>query len=178
MIVLVAGVSGSGKTTAGALLARRLGWAFEDGDELHPAANIAKMHAGVPLTDEDRRPWLAAVMAWLDGRIAAGEQAVIACSALKRRYRDQLRQGRPELRIVFLQVSRATLAARLAGRHGHFFQPGLLGSQLADAEVPPPSEPALVVMADRPVAAVVQDIIDRLGLAAYRGTGGESETAP
>lgn len=178
MIVLVAGVSGSGKTTAGALLARRLGWAFEDGDELHPAANIAKMHAGVPLTDEDRRPWLATVMAWLDGRIAAGEQAVIACSALKRRYRDQLRQGRPELRIVFLQASRATLATRLARRHGHFFQPGLLSSQLADAEVPPPSEPALVVMAGRPVAAVVDDIIDRLGLAAYRGTGGESETAP
>jgi carbohydrate kinase (thermoresistant glucokinase family) len=178
MIVLVAGASGSGKTTAGALLAGRLGWPFEDGDDLHPAANVAKMHAGVPLTDEDRRPWLAAVMAWLDSRIAAGGQGVIACSALKRRYRDQLRQGRPELRIVFLEADRATLAARLASRHGHFFQPGLLDSQLADAEAPLPSEPALVVRAGRPAEVVVKEIISRLGLTAYRGTGGGSETAP
>jgi gluconokinase len=178
MIVLIAGVAGSGKTTVGALLARRLGWQFEDGDALHPAANIAKMHAGLPLTDDDRRPWLAAVMAWLDGEIAAGEQAVIACSALKRRYRDQLRQGRPELRIVFLRADRAILAARLTSRHGHFFQPALLDSQLADAEVPPPSEPALVVMADRPAVAMVADIAGRLGLTAYGGTGGEPETAP
>ncbi len=178
MIVLVAGVAGSGKTTVGALLARRLGWPFEDGDALHPAANIAKMHAGLPLTDEDRRPWLAAVMAWLDAQAAAGEPAVIACSALKRRYRDQLRQGRPELHIVFLQADRAILAARLASRHGHFFQPALLDSQLADAEIPPPSEPALVVRADQPAAAMAAEITGRLGLTAYGGTRGESETAP
>ena len=178
MIVLVAGVAGTGKTTVGVLLARRLGWPFEDGDALHPAANIAKMHAGVPLTDEDRQPWLAAVMSWLDGRIMAGEQAVIACSALKRRYRDQLREGRPELRIVFLQADRPTLAARLSSRHGHFFQPALLDSQLADAELPPPSEPALVVMADQPPAAMVDEIIGRLGLTAYGGMGVESETGP
>jgi gluconokinase len=178
MIVLVAGVAGSGKTTVGALLARRLGWPFEDGDALHPAANIAKMHAGVPLTDEDRGPWLAAVMAWLDAQFTAGQPAVIACSALKRRYRDQLRQGRPELRIVFLQADRAILAARLASRHGHFFKPALLDSQLADAEIPPPSEPALLVMADQPAAAMVDEIVGRLGLTAYGGTGGESETAP
>jgi len=178
MIVLVAGVAGSGKTTVGALLARRLGWPFEDGDALHPAANIAKMHAGLPLTDEDRRPWLAAVMAWLDAQIAAGEQAAIACSALKRRYRDQLRQGRPELRIVYLQADRAILADRLASRHGHFFKPALLDSQLSDAEIPPPSEPALVVMADQPAAAMVDDIVGRLGLTPYGGASGESETAP
>jgi carbohydrate kinase (thermoresistant glucokinase family) len=118
------------------------------------------------------------VMAWLDDQIAAGEPAVIACSALKRRYRDQLRQGRPELRIVFLQADRAILVARLASRHGHFFQPALLDSQLADAEIPPASEPALVVMADQPAAAMVAEIAGRLGLAAYGGTGGESETAP
>ena len=87
MIVLVAGVAGSGKTTIGILLAQQLGWPFEDGDELHPAANIAKMRAGVPLTDEDRQPWLHAVAGWMDQRIAAGESGVIACSALKRSYR-------------------------------------------------------------------------------------------
>jgi carbohydrate kinase (thermoresistant glucokinase family) len=178
MIVLVAGVSGSGKTTVGVLLARRLGWLFEDGDDLHPAANIAKMHAGVPLTDEDRRPWLAAVMAWVDQRIAAGEQAVIACSALRRSYRDELRHGRPSLRIVFLEADRATLAARLAARHGHFFQPGLLASQLADAEIPLPSEPAIVLMDDQPADALAQDIMGRLGLAAYGGASGGSEMAP
>jgi gluconokinase len=178
MIVLVAGVAGSGKTTVGKLLAGRLGWQFEDGDALHPAANIAKMQAGVPLTDDDRRPWLAAVMAWLDDRIAAGEHAVIACSALKRRYRDELRQGRPQLRIVFLQADRAVLAARLASRHGHFFQPALLDSQLADAEIPLPPEPALVVMADQSAVGMVDDIVGLLGLTAYGGTGGTSETAP
>lgn len=166
MMVLVAGVAGSGKTTVGKLLADRLDWQFEDGDALHPAANIAKMHAGVPLTDDDRQPWLTAIMAWLDGRKAAGEQAVLACSALKRRYRDQLRQGRPELRIVFLQADRAILAARLASRHGHFFKPALLDSQLADAEIPQPPEPALVVMADQSAAAMVDDIIGGLGLTA------------
>ena len=165
MIVIVAGVSGSGKPTVGALLAEQLGWSFEDGDDLHPASNIAKMEIGVPLTDEDRRPWLDAVGAWADRCAAAGRSGVVACSALKRSYRDRLRDGRPELRIVFLQVDRDVLVARLAGRHGHFFRPELLDSQLAATEVPLPAEPATVVDADAPPADVVREIIRRLGLA-------------
>ena len=164
MIVIVAGVSGSGKSTIGALLAGQLGWRFEDGDELHPAGNIAKMEAGVPLTDEDRRPWLDAVAAWIDQRSAAGGSGVIACSALKRSYRDRLRDGRPELRVIFLRVDRSTLAARLAARHCHFFSPELLDSQLADAETPLLAEPAIVVDANGPPSDVVREIIRRLGL--------------
>ena len=165
MIVIVAGVSGSGKSTVGALLAEQLGWRFEDGDDLHPASNIAKMEIGVPLTDEDRRPWLDAVGAWADRCAAAGQSGVIACSALKRSYRDRLRDGHPELRIVFLRVDRDVLVARLAGRHGHFFRPELLDSQLAATEVPLPAERATVVDADAPPADVVREIIRRLALA-------------
>jgi len=165
MIVIVAGVAGSGKSTIGALLARELGWEFEDGDDLHSAGNIAKMKAGHPLTDQDRRPWLGAVAAWIDQRAATGRSGVIACSALKRSYRDQLLAGRPELRMIFLEViSRDALAARLRGRHGHFFRPELLDSQLAAVEPPLPAERVIVVDDDNPPAEVVREIIQRLGL--------------
>jgi carbohydrate kinase (thermoresistant glucokinase family) len=173
MIVLVAGVAGSGKTTIGKLLAQQLGWEFEDGDDLHPAANIAKMRAGVPLTDTDRRPWLHAVAAWMDQRIAAGGSGVIACSALKPSYRQLLSAGRPALRIVFLQVSRDILAARLASRPGHFFRPQLLDSQLAATEIPLPAEHAIVVSAESAPASVTAEIIERLGHSAYGGTTGD-----
>ena len=165
MIVIVAGVAGSGKSTIGSLLAWELGWDFEDGDDLHSAASIAKMKAGHPLTDEDRRPWLGAVAMWIDERAAAGRSGVIACSALKRSYRDQLLDGRPELRMVFLEVvDRETLVARLRGRHGHFFHSELLDSQLAAVEPPLPAERVIVVDDDNPPAEVVREIIRRLGL--------------
>jgi len=146
VVVLVAGVAGSGKTTIGGLLAGRLGWSFTDGDSLHPAANIAKMAAGHPLTDEDRRPWLAAIEAWMDQRIGAGDPAVMACSALKRRYRDQLLGGRPNAAMAFLLIDREVVATRLAARRGHFIDPRLVDSQFADLEPPAPDEPSVVAL--------------------------------
>ena len=146
MIVIVAGVSGSGKSTVGALLAGQLGWRFADADDFHPAANVAKMRAGVPLTDEDRWPWLRAIAAWMDERIAAGESAVVTCSALKRSYRDVLLDGRPQTRMVFLAPDREVLARRLAARHGHFFPEQLLGTQLTDLEPVQPDERVVTVV--------------------------------
>lgn len=171
MIVIVAGVSGSGKTTVGSMLAGRLGWRFADADAFHPAANIAKMRAGVPLTDEDRRPWLQAIGAWMDERIEAGESAVVTCSALKRAYRDALLDGRPQGRLVFLAVDRDLVARRLTARHGHFFPLQLLDSQFAALEPVGPGERAVsIVPADDP-AQTVADII-----AVFRlGTDGEHE---
>ena len=160
MILIVAGVSGSGKTTVGALLAGRLGWRFADADAFHPAANIAKMQAGIPLTDADRRPWLRAVTAWMDERIARGEPAVVTCSALKRAYREALLDGRPQARMIFLSIDHEEAARRLAGRHGHFFPPGLLNSQFAALELPQPGEAGVTVVPVGPdpgqtVAAII-----------------------
>lgn len=169
MIVVVAGVSGSGKSTVGTVLATTLGWPFTDGDTLHPAANVAKMRAGHPLTDADRRPWLAAVAAAIDAYQAAGQPAVLACSALKRSYRDELTTGRPAVRIVFLTVSREVLAARLRARHGHFFPAALLDSQLADVELPQPPEPALVLPAAGSPEETAREIIARLDIPAPPG---------
>ena len=154
MIIIVAGVSGSGKSTVGALLAGRLGWPFIDGDLLHPPANIAKMRRGEPLTDEDRRPWLRAIAACMDEHIASGRSAIVACSALKRSYRDLLLGGRPEARIALLQIDEEAAARRLSARHGHFFNPGLIDSQFADLELPRPDETGVVVVpvGDRPEA--------------------------
>jgi gluconokinase len=166
MIVLVGGVAGSGKTTVGQLLAGRLHWRFADADAFHSPANIAKMRSGVPLTDADRKPWLDAITAWISERTAAGESAVAGCSALKQRFRDQLLDGRPEVRMAFLELSRELAHARLAARHGHFFSAALMDSQFAELE-PPQEGPQLIVldavqMPDRLVA----EIIDRLGLTA------------
>jgi gluconokinase len=164
MIIILAGVSGSGKTTVGSLLAGRLGWPFADGDSFHSAANIEKMVAGIPLTDADRWPWLAAIGAWIDERAADGGSAVVACSALKRAYRDFLRKDRPEVRIVFLTIDRDEGLARLRARHGHFFAAGLLDSQLADAELPSPAEGVPVLDGGQSPDQLVDEIASGLGL--------------
>jgi gluconokinase len=164
MIVIVAGASGSGKTTVGAMLAGRLHWPFADGDDFHSDANIEKMRAGIPLTDADRWPWLRAIAAWMDERIARDESAVVTCSALKRSYRDILLDGRPEARLAFLLVDREVLARRLAARHAHFFREELLTSQLDILELPQPDERAVTVVEhspDRP-ADTVESIIELL----------------
>jgi len=163
MIIIVAGVSGSGKSTVGALLAGRLGWPFIDGDLLHPPPNIDKMRRGEPLTDEDRWPWLRVIAACLDEHIASGSSAIVACSALKRSYRDLLLGGRPEARIALLQIDKEAAARRLAARHGHFFNPGLIDSQFADLELPCADETGVVVVpvGDR-AEATADEIIRRL----------------
>jgi gluconokinase len=159
VIVIVAGVSGSGKTTVGTLLAGRLGWPFADADDFHPAANVAKMRAGTPLTDADRWPWLRAIATWMDESIARGEDAVITCSALKRSYRDLLLTGRPAARMVFLAPDREVLARRLAARHGHFFPEQLLSTQFDALEPPAPDEGVVtVVPADDPASTVTSII--------------------
>jgi len=166
MIVLIAGVSGSGKTTVGSLLAERLGWPFADADSFHSAASVAKMRAGLPLADEDRWPWLESIAAWMDEQIAAGQSAVVTCSAIRRAYRDMLLAGRPAVRMVFLQVSQDQGADRLTARRGHFFPAKLLDSQFATLEMPQDSERAIVLTARGNPADVVADILAALGLAA------------
>lgn len=162
--LVVMGVSGSGKSTIADHLARRLGWAYEDGDRFHPASNVAKMSAGHPLTDEDRWPWLQAIADEIDRLAASGERAVIACSALKRAYRDILVHGREDVRIVFLDGTRDLIAARLAARKGHFMPSGLLTSQFATLERPGADERPIIVSIDAPVEAIVDDIVNQLSL--------------
>jgi gluconokinase len=166
MIVVIAGVAGSGKTTIGVQLARRLGWTFADGDSFHPTANVAKMRAGIPLTDADRAPWLAAMTAWMDDIIASGQSAVLACSALKRSYREQLLSGRDQAVMVFLEVSREQDMARVSHRKGHFFAEPLVASQYEALELPDPAEARvyLVATADQPPAQLAGEIIARLGI--------------
>ncbi len=139
------GVSGCGKSTIGRGIASARGWPFEDGDNLHSAANVAKMASGHPLTDQDRAGWLAAVRAWMDAWVADGSDGVIACSALRRAYRDVLRDGPGEVRFVFLDVDVDVLHARLAHRPGHFMPAQLLNSQLATLERPSDSEHAITI---------------------------------
>jgi gluconokinase len=179
MIVILAGVAGSGKSTVGTTLATRLGWPYEDSDLLHSAVDIAKMMSGVPLADADRWPWLNTVATWMDQQIAAGASAVLACSALKRSYREYLRRGRPGVEIVILEVDQATLMARLGGRHGHFFPIKLLQSQLADLEMPSPAEHVLVVPAAGTPAEMAGKIIEGLGLGPQPpGTPHPADPAP
>jgi gluconokinase len=159
VILIVAGVSGSGKTTVGALLAGRLRWQFADADTFHPEANVAKMRAGIPLTDADREPWLRAITAWIDERIAANQSGVITCSALKRSYRDFLLHRRPAATMVFLEVSPEILERRLMSRPGHFFPGKLLKSQLDALELPTPDEHVHMVLAEGDPAETAAKVI-------------------
>lgn len=163
--IIIMGVSGSGKSTIADALANRTGYADEDGDSFHPPANVAKMHAGIPLTDEDRWPWLRAIAAAVDRNADAGRPIIIACSALKRAYRDILVHGRTDVRLVYLKGTREVIASRLAARRNHFMPPSLLDSQFATLEEPTADEPAITTNIDAPVAAIVDDIVRQLELA-------------
>ena len=162
--LVVMGVSGSGKSTIAQKLAERLGWRYEDGDKFHPASNVAKMSAGQPLTDEDRRPWLQAIAGEIDRICEAGQRAVIACSALKHAYRDILVHGRSDVRIIFLKGTQALIAHRLAMRKGHFMPAGLLDSQFKTLEPPDQSERPVTVSIDASVETIIDDIVRQLKL--------------
>jgi carbohydrate kinase (thermoresistant glucokinase family) len=144
-VLLVMGVSGSGKTTLGLGLAARTGWTFLDADDLHSPDAIARMTAGIPLTDGDRWPWLARVADWIAERHRAGEPGIVACSALKREYRDRLRDAHPDLRLAYLRAEPQQIAERLARRTRHFFPPALVTAQFADLAEPGPDEQPIIV---------------------------------
>lgn len=153
------GVSGSGKSTVAAALAERLKLALADGDSFHPPSNVAKLARGEPLTDADREPWLRALAAWIASQHAAGRSSALACSALKRRYRDTLRAAAPQhVRFVYLAVPAATLRERLKHRAGHFVGPELLESQLATLEPLELDEPGVTVDGSAPPATLVERI--------------------
>jgi carbohydrate kinase (thermoresistant glucokinase family) len=147
-VFIVMGVSGAGKSAIAEALRDALGWPFQEGDSLHPSANVQKMHAGIPLTDEDRAPWLAAIKGWIDARLAAGESGLVTCSALKRHYREFLIDGRPAIRVLYLKASEKVLEDRVAHRPDHFMPASLLDSQLHTLEEPQPDEHPLIVRMD------------------------------
>jgi gluconokinase len=161
MIVIVMGVVGAGKTTIGHLLAGKMGWEFADADDFHPASNIEKISTGIPLTDEDRRPWLARLRAQIADWISKDRNVVLACSALKRSYRNELQVG-PEVRFVYLKGSAALIAERLRLRHGHFAGEAILASQIADLEEP---QNAITVEISHAPEQIVAEIRRQLGLA-------------
>jgi gluconokinase len=161
-VVIVMGVSGSGKSTIGTLLAGRLRWEFDDADWFHPAANVDKMHRGVPLTDEDRWPWLRAIAVWIDKTRGAGGHGVIACSALKRRYRDILVGDRADVRLVYLKGDEALIARRIATRHEHFMPPSLLHSQFVALEEPGPDENPITITIESAPREIVAQILSAL----------------
>lgn len=161
--IVVMGVAGSGKSTVAAALAERLGWAHIDADDFHPQANIDKMRAGTPLTDDDRVPWLDRMRAELDRRVAEAAPAMLSCSALKRKYRAVLCGGSGVVGFVHLRASREVLAERLSDREGHFFPAALIDSQLAALEEPGSDEDALIVDATDDAAGIAERVVARWG---------------
>lgn len=161
-VVVVMGVSGCGKTTIAAGIADALGWDLLEGDAFHPAANIAKMQAGTPLTDADRWPWLRAIAVRAAELRARGVSCVVACSALKRAYRDVLRDGAADVALVYLRGDKALIAARLAARRDHFMPPGLLDSQFATLEAPGLDERPIIADIDAEPDAIVAGVVARL----------------
>ncbi len=161
-VLVIMGVSGSGKSTIAGLLAQRLRWDREEGDDLHPSANVAKMAAGTPLTDQDRRPWLDAVSTWITAHTNAGQPGIVTCSALKRIYRDRLRGD--HVLFVYLRGSKDLIGTRLMARTDHYMPPSLLDSQVATLEPPGPDENCLTVDVGHSPDAMTADIIDRLHL--------------
>ena len=165
MVLVIMGVSGSGKTTIATQLAGMLNWPLAEGDALHPAENIAKMQAGQPLTDADRAPWLEKVTQWVEACLDAGHGGIITCSALKRAYRKQIARRGAGVTFVHLSGAREVIGMRLQKRAGHFMPPALLESQFAALELPAADEPVLRMNVEAAPAAIAADIIQRLGLA-------------
>lgn len=161
-VLLLMGVSASGKSTVGALLAGRLNWQYADADSFHSAANVSKMAAGHPLTDDDREPWLHTIRAWIDQQVAKAQPGVVTCSALKRKYRDILRA--PGLSIVYLRGTRAQIEQRLIARQGHFFKPSMLDSQFDALEEPAADENVIAVPIGGTPAEVVEAIVAATGI--------------
>ena len=162
MSVVVMGVSGSGKTTVGRLLAERLGWHYQEGDALHPPENVAKMSSGTPLTDADRIPWLHKIAERIDAWRGSGESGVVTCSALKRAYRDIIIGDRPDVGLVHLKGSRELIGQRLAARKGHFMPAALLDNQFATLQEPAAEERAITVDVGEAPAAIVDEIVRRM----------------
>lgn len=161
MVVIVMGVTGVGKTTVGKRLANRLGWAFYDADDFHPAANVEKMHKGIALVDEDRLPWLEALSALIEECVRRGESAVLACSALRETYRRILKGDHDGVCFVYLSASPEVIRRRLESRVGHFMNPDLLKSQFETLEVP---SDAVVINAEPSPGEIVGEIREKLGV--------------
>jgi gluconokinase len=155
LTVVVMGVSGTGKTTIGRAVADREGWPFAEGDQFHPDANVAKMRQGIPLDDDDRWPWLHAIADWIGEQEASGRSAVVACSALKRSYRDLLTAGHPSVWFAHLTAPEAELDRRLRSRPGHYMPASLLPSQLHTLQPLEPDEPGAVIHDEGNVTDVV-----------------------
>lgn len=163
-VIVVMGVASSGKTSLGERLAERLGWPFRDADSFHPPANVAKMSSGIPLTDEDRKPWLAAIAAWIDELRGNGGNGIVTCSALKKAYRDVIVGDRPDVALVYLRGSRELIGQRMAARQHHFMPPALLDSQFATLEEPGADENPLVVQVEASKEAIVEQVVRELRL--------------
>ncbi len=160
--LVVMGVTGSGKSTVARQLVEHLGWPLAEGDDFHPPANVAKMHSGHPLDDNDRWPWLRSIAGWIGEQEAAGKDAIVACSALKRSYRDVLGKGHPSVWFVLVDVPAGALAQRLAHRADHFMPSSLLDSQLATLEPLASDEPGVTIRGDGAPDEVAREVLDAL----------------